>query len=402
MEYSPIIYCRTYEGPADYRRLVIPEPSFCPKLETEVFIQFMRAVINVDNLRFGDIAEKRWSYFKQGNLVLWGAGLMNHSLENIRQDYFYDFKTRAIRSFIGIIIKVESKERHELMLPTSQDFLTDLFETYIIPRWRETASNTEQIASKPLKKWPGKSIDGSAPPKTQLINIDQSVVKTFPMTNLGEYTVYNLFLEAMHTSSDFLNLVGGLNTDHHGIESGFMNALTRESSEIKKHRSRPYQQQQAERSIQPPDRSKDEPGRYGAAEETKTGFWSLFGSKKKTATDRTPYKKDPPSHTKNRSAADRRNAPNAHLASRLVRVESTPAQPTSPITDSGKTAPPAVEQASPPTHPDTLPPDVDIKTKVLEKLNAVEMAVEDGTLAEDHLYTIDEFLNSYLPPPSSK
>jgi hypothetical protein len=236
MQYSPLVYSRTFQRNADYRVIVTPSKDFCPIPTLHEFVKFSKAVINVDNPLYGFIETQRWSVFKHGDFLLIGVGIMNHSINGLETIYYTDAYGRPIRSFIGIVINLGGETEKTILfkLWRSELFIAKIFKDHIVPRWEEEPAQTIEIPSNLLLQLLSTTVPNTNPyPIINDLNKKTDQIRIYPSNQeINDYIDSNfLFYSLLSSPVNYINLVTNLNNNKHAVECRFMNATTREAKE---------------------------------------------------------------------------------------------------------------------------------------------------------------------------
>jgi len=113
MKAQYFIYTRNSEN--DYKLVFSPSDDFCSPERRKFFLMQARGSINID-IYPSDLKTPRWLFSRQGNLTLFGVGLMNSALS---AECNTDYTGTPVRGFFGILLDNTSIE----CIPFDLDFL---------------------------------------------------------------------------------------------------------------------------------------------------------------------------------------------------------------------------------------------------------------------------------------
>nr|WP_303776298.1 hypothetical protein [Bacteroides intestinalis] len=125
MKAQYFIYTRNSEN--DYKLVFSPSDDFCSPERRKFFLMQARGSINID-IYPSDLKTPRWLFSRQGNLTLFGVGLMNSALS---AECNTDYTGTPVRGFFGILLDNTSIE----CIPFDLDFFKEIYAKHIISLW---------------------------------------------------------------------------------------------------------------------------------------------------------------------------------------------------------------------------------------------------------------------------
>lgn len=116
----------------DYRLIYAPDRMSLPSPIRDSFIDFVREVVNTDNVNNGEIRQPRWAFKKEGNHILIGVGCYNKYLGAETSGT----EKRLIRGFFGVYFDNLCQEAISPL--TDMNFYRQIYAQYIQPLWSLT------------------------------------------------------------------------------------------------------------------------------------------------------------------------------------------------------------------------------------------------------------------------
>lgn len=203
MEKHLFIYSRTRRF--DYRLIYTPDSIFVPDDIRWKFIDFVREILNEDNVLNGDIVEPRWGIYKYGNYLLVGIGVRNSMLG----DYDSDYTGTKIRGFYGQIFNDVNIE--DILLSTSIDYYRNIFTNKIVPIF--DSKNESEV----------NSIDSQYVPNIDLYLVKKSeFVQLNTNDNITRILPYQFGVKELISSTLYhneVNIVTSLNDKRHAVDA---------------------------------------------------------------------------------------------------------------------------------------------------------------------------------------
>ncbi|WP_303207764.1 hypothetical protein [Bacteroides oleiciplenus] len=125
MKAQYFIYTRNSEN--DYKLVFSPSDDFCPPETRKFFLMQARGSINIDTYP-SNLDNPRWLFSRQGNLTLFGTGLMNSALS---AECNTDYTGTPVRGFFGILFDNTSIN----CIPFDIEFFKEIYAKHIVPLW---------------------------------------------------------------------------------------------------------------------------------------------------------------------------------------------------------------------------------------------------------------------------
>ena len=185
----------------DYRLIYAPDRASLPSPIRDSFIDFVREVVNTDNVNNGEISQPRWALKKEGNHILIGVGCYNKDLGAETSGT----EKRIIRGFFGVYFDNLCQEAISPL--TEMSFYRQIYAQYIQPLW----SLTKKDEYKTNSVVQGIDIEDSSIFATSQIQLNEQQNKCFVLSD--EVIIDELFLSALRC--DKVDVVCNLNTIEH-------------------------------------------------------------------------------------------------------------------------------------------------------------------------------------------
>lgn len=260
MEKHLFIYSRTRRF--DYRLIYTPDSTFVPDDIRWKFIDFVREILNEDNVLNGDIVEPRWGIYKYGNYLLVGIGVRNSMLG----DYDSDYTGTKIRGFYGQIFNDVNIE--DILLNSSIDYYRNIFVNKIVPIF--DSKNESEVNSIDSQFVPNLDLYPVKKGEFVQLNTNNNIIRILPY----EFGIKELISSTLY--HDEVNIVSSLNDKRHAVDADICRFNNITVIGLKEQQDIVLQQ------------TRQEPGNdsYGSHEESKKTF--KHPPKEETGTDVFP------------------------------------------------------------------------------------------------------------------